>query len=829
MDKSKSVLILGYYNRHNFGDDLFQYVFESILTNCNCHFYNFDDIKTINTSTTFDLVIIGGGDILNEMYFNTENLKFIQNLDCPVYCIGIGVSFPNTISLLDICDFFFMRNKTDYARIRDRYGIEYTDSIPDLGFFLGNPDYSKLSQDTHQLLTNTKVGVTKIGISLPYTWIANNPSYERIIDNIVHTITALAQTFEIVFIPFDTGHNPLNSDLLFINDLERRTTNIQHKITYIKETDISPQRMIEIYQMFDLLIGSRFHSIIMAILCEKPFVCLHSTTKLSLLQQDYESLQNLFIPIERDINLNPIKVNQNAVIFALQNVIFNYKNTVQAIRNIKQQEISKLTTFKTNILDNLISNLPIRTTPPSILNNDTLRNLLHKTITTSLERLHNHVKISDIDQILKGTPLGRLLPKSLYNDNTRKLITEEILWTITQDPYGPYYYGLFEKVFNFDFLAQVEWIIKDYYQNYKHSHISKDNQITIINKNFQQVHRSGWQMVVDDLLTKFKTNYKLNQPLIIDTYIDKTFHWNKSFYSFKRIIPYTQPWIGFIHHTFNDYINNFNCQELLQNQLFISSLHNCKCLIVMNRCLQKELDLALTKLGMNIRVESLNHPTDFNVIPFQWTKFLSNTQRKIVQVGNWLRNIYAIYRLDLPKDSLVTQKAILKNVNSDNYFVPNDFFYTFAQQFVENTTTSINTFDICKSTWNNHHLKGMYYNLLENYNSVLTIEHLPNHQYDLLLSENIIFLNLVDASAVNTIIECIVRNTPIIINRIDPVVEILGSDYPLYYDTFFQASLLLLNTNRILQAHSYLSTMDKTFLTIQKFTNDLSNILDSLN
>ena len=66
-------------------------------------------------------------------------------------------------------------------------------------------------------------------------------------------------------------------------------------------------------------------------------------------------------------------------------------------------------------------------------------------------------------------------------------------------------------------------------------------------------------------------------------------------------------------------------------------------------------------------------------------------------------------------------------------------------------------------------------------NNINFIEHVDNKNYDLLLSENIVFVNLVDASAVNTIIECIVRNTPIIVNKIPAVVEMLGENYPMYY------------------------------------------------
>ena len=45
------------------------------------------------------------------------------------------------------------------------------------------------------------------------------------------------------------------------------------------------------------------------------------------------------------------------------------------------------------------------------------------------------------------------------------------------------------------------------------------------------------------------------------------------------------------------------------------------------------------------------------------------------------------------------------------------------------------------------------------------ITRLSDDDYDALLTRNIVFLKLVDCSAVNTVIECIERNTVIIVNR----------------------------------------------------------------
>ena len=94
--------------------------------------------------------------------------------------------------------------------------------------------------------------------------------------------------------------------------------------------------------------------------------------------------------------------------------------------------------------------------------------------------------------------------------------------------------------------------------------------------------------------------------------------------------------------------------------------------------------------------------------------------------------------------------------------------------------------------------------------------------YDMMLSQNIVFVNLHDASANNTLIECIVRNTPIIINRIESVVEYLGEEYPLYYDNIMEVEHLLTLDN-IIKAHEYLVAMNKRDLSFDNFNNILFN------
>ena len=83
-----------------------------------------------------------------------------------------------------------------------------------------------------------------------------------------------------------------------------------------------------------------------------------------------------------------------------------------------------------------------------------------------------------------------------------------------------------------------------------------------------------------------------------------------------------------------------------------------------------------------------------------------------------------------------------------------------------------------------------------------------------------------DAAANNTILECIIRNTPIIVNKLPPIIDYLGEDYPLYFKDLDEIPNLLTN-KKILAAHNYLTKMEKKDLSIDFFTKKIMEITHS--
>lgn len=851
----KRILIFGYYNRQNWGDDVFEYVFKNYIFNdSNKYELIFKNLDGLNYNTevynTIDTVIIGGGDVINSYFFDNEKVDLFREFfdKRPIYFVGIGLTYPNLINVMDIGDYFFMRNKTDEKLTRNRYSDLYAHAIPDIAFNLMEEE----SLVNFNKLQKAKKDIKKIGIALPSPWLKFKCD-NTFINDICNLALELSTNHEVHFIPFDTSNNGTsNSDVKMIQDIQsqlkknkktkKKNSNIYYMIPNI-EIDgsfkhISTQEMIEYFKNMDLVVCGRFHATILSILTNTPFVCVYASQKLDNLRTDILSMYNYFIKLDTDENNAPTHFPKKQIIDAIKDLKNNY---VMSINNLKtfsvgmKQETLDFNDKLRRIVDSDDSLVIFRQSPPQYITLDAKKCLIKTTISNILQRVSNKISISDVDSILRGRPLINVLPRTTYMnlDLFKKILTEEILWSLTGDPYAPYYYGLYEDIFSSNFLEQLNWIVDDYYENYSYKPPSKKNSeaITLVNKNFQRLHRSGWQYIVNNIVMQLNNNDNINEPLIIDTYIDKTFHWNKEFYSSKGIIPYKRNWIGFVHHTYSDYNNNYNCVELFKDETFIQSLQECKALIVMTKYLSKQVIKSLKKLNLqHVNVHTILHPTENTDIMFTWENFMDNKNKQVVQIGNWLRDVFAIYKVILPKSSIIKEKSILRNKNSENYFPPDNFLNDLYQELNNNNQNNNNNYkvvDICRNAFKNMHIRGLYHHIVEMEENVKCIDFLDNSEYDYLLSKNIIFLNLVDASACNTLIECVIRNTPIIVNPIPPVVEILGKDYPLYYNDYYEVSKILDNSSLIKQGHEYLKNMPKEQLDISTFINELTTIVTS--
>ena len=87
----------------------------------------------------------------------------------------------------------------------------------------------------------------------------------------------------------------------------------------------------------------------------------------------------------------------------------------------------------------------------------------------------------------------------------------------------------------------------------------------------------------------------------------------------------------------------------------------------------------------------------------------------------------------------------------------------------------------------------------------------------------ILYMELCEVSANNTILDAILMNTPLIVNKLDGVVEYLGEDYPLYFENRNEAFDLLNDINKLEETYIYLKKMDKLRFSLENFEKSVLN------
>jgi hypothetical protein len=332
--------------------------------------------------------------------------------------------------------------------------------------------------------------------------------------------------------------------------------------------------------------------------------------------------------------------------------------------------------------------------------------------------------------------------------------------------------------------------------------------ITFVDRSeyYAGMHRSGWKYVIDCLMDGV---CRIESDILFDSVLDVNTN------------VYTKPWIGCIHHTFDKTFED-NCMALFSKPSFLYSLRYCKALITLTNHLRDQVLEELYKLKLEVPVYAIIHPTDFNCPKFTFATY----RKKVVQIGGWLRNPFGIYAL---QTNYGMKKYVLIGPRMEQYFPQQRSTPPRPRQWLSRShqSESDSRQDLYGLTHNTFY-KYMEQYIEDSIKSVKVIEHLDNHQYDRLLSESIVFINLIDCSAVNTIIECIVRNTPVIVNFHPALVEVLGIDYPGFYWNMYQASTLVNSPLSLYRIYIFLHKMDKTHLKIDTFIDTFNNILGDI-
>lgn len=317
----------------------------------------------------------------------------------------------------------------------------------------------------------------------------------------------------------------------------------------------------------------------------------------------------------------------------------------------------------------------------------------------------------------------------------------------------------------------------------------------------QYRHRSGWPYVVAALREAQGCG-----DLLLDDYVERTFgsrsrRGARRLRSLvKRMLPmaaapavvWEEPWVGVFHHppslpTWFD--PSAHPRAVFAEPGFRKSRRHLRGAIALSEYLAGWL-----RKELSVPAVALKHPTEFPDTKFSWEAFERNGARKLVQVGWYLRNYRAIYQVRAPE---WLEKVHLAQAG------------TAIEQARQRTD------------------RHSPYRRRPDVGHVKVMARLEDEAYDRLITENVLFLELLDASANNAVVEAIVRETPLVVNRHPAVVEYLGAGYPLFYDDIRDVHDLL-SPPRIKEAHDYLRSIDKSDLRVEHFVEEVRRFMAAL-
>jgi polysaccharide pyruvyl transferase WcaK-like protein len=800
------IIITGYYKKNNTGDDIFEKIANKLFISNKSVEYNVYPIETLkklyeNEVKLFDninSVVLFGGETLNDYFLNTLRLikQYNQNIKLYAIGVGLGTDIDNLKYQLPMFQYIIVRHKSDHQSIINKFPNIKCEYVQDIAFM-----YNIRAYKTRPKPDN----VIGLFLSQPKFYALNKHEQELMLHSYVNLIKDYVKN----------GYNVKLFSMCY-NNMESESDSYLNNmiITGLDKKTKASVRLV-LNQSFDThletlkyAVCERFHAHILCLIYNIPFISTANTLKVNYLLTDLGIMNTIYNPsiLEKEYRDSRLSIITNILQLESESESLNllkYEIVDRMLKSINQSMLKKV--YK-NIYPTVVKFYSTFNYRFNMINDCMVSN--------GFDNMFNDFAQNKLQLYIPNASINMYCSQLLNDLKINNKSVDYILIKLFGTNQLEYKWGIEEKIKQniFD-ISQIKWLFEKSIMNHSylfnnfHLHISHIKQISNLrngkeneeNRNLFNidyidqydrtgVHRHGWKYVVDNISSKICS---YNPELIkLDLYVDRTFHWNREAMIEAGIIPYKTPWIGIIHHTLYQDESGYNCVQLLKCKEFKDSFLKCRGLIVFSKYLRNNLyKLAMMNNIILPKVYFIKHPTCFVDDSKLWKygpwKF-NSWKGEVIQIGSWMRDIKAIYDLDYPK-----KYALIGKQMEDKYKM-----ISFGDM-----------------------QKEIVYNMDMN---VKIITYLENDMYDDILSRYVVFLKLKDASAVNTLLECIARNTPVVVNRLPAVEEYLGINYPLYYNNIEEVPIILKNKRLIVRTSKYLSEMNKEDLKIEKFIEFLS-------
>ena len=256
--QSKSrILVLGFYGESNLGDEAFKDILTNILYSFECDFKS--AMQLLPDYDSYSAIVFGGGNLLEEFFIGKlREIRKITTL--PIYAFGVEMQYDSYLStgFTSLFEHIFTRNKSNCSKFQRIMGEKYASYVPDIVF--GNND---------RLIKKAPCSTTTIGVFLATPMMIN----EVYVKQVIQALQYASSIGEVTLISFNTSDNSEN---------DFKISRFIHNIFPMSKIDTNIytcSTMLNRMRDFKILICSRFHSHVLAMIAGVPFVSISCTSK----------------------------------------------------------------------------------------------------------------------------------------------------------------------------------------------------------------------------------------------------------------------------------------------------------------------------------------------------------------------------------------------------------------------------------------------------------------------------------------------------------------------------------------------------------------------
>lgn len=257
----------------------------------------------------------------------------------------------------------------------------------------------------------------------------------------------------------------------------------------------------------------------------------------------------------------------------------------------------------------------------------------------------------------------------------------------------------------------------------------------------------------------------------------------------KQCKPITEPWVGIWHLPPLRNIHPAVMKECVnKNELFEEYSHRTNAQVSLSNL---QAFITLSDYATGFQHQSLPYHASGHTLRYPHEPVVQHSRNRpkyLLHNGTFLKNSAILHHFVKPYDSQTKLVIFTEGSTSPKH-------YQFFKKFFDQRCV---------------------------YEDVEFSDRVTDMEYDSILRDSMVVMEYMDCSASTTIVECMACNVPIVVNRHPAVVEYLGTDYPLLYDSYEEIPYLITQWRNAVE---YLRSMDKTELQASHFIDSLTDIL----